>query len=152
MLSRPAPSTSRPGMALEVAASNPSSKAYRFIHKNPKYLANIPTAPCSGISLITRKSPSPPPDTAGGNQAQAQPMVFPDLQHGAITLRHMLSCIMSRSRLVKNARKIREPFLGVARNSHCKVAHYCRIVNIVRLANQSKTPPVRNGPSHRRTG
>src|ERR1700730_17044523 len=83
MLSRPAPSTSRPGMALEVAASNPSSKAYRFIHKNPKYLANIPTAPCSGISLITRKSPSPPPDTAGGIQARTQPIVFPDLQHGA---------------------------------------------------------------------
>src|SRR6266446_5233665 len=36
MLSRPAASLSRAGTAIEVAASNPSGKACRFMRKNPK--------------------------------------------------------------------------------------------------------------------
>jgi len=36
MLSRPAPSTSRDGTAIEAAASNPSGNAYRFMRENPE--------------------------------------------------------------------------------------------------------------------
>src|SRR5216683_8411215 len=87
MLSMPAPSTSQAGMAIEVAASNPSGNAYRFMHKIRNYLADTPTAPRSDVSLITRKLPSPLPDNAIGIQALVRALLLYNLAKPARSAR-----------------------------------------------------------------